>query len=118
MIRALEYLHNTGHVVLLDRSTVCTNPSVIPKISAKFISSQELRSRQAVTLVSDKHINCMLDIHDAHDEQLAKEKDLILKMEMCYEILSTRDTSKLYLFPSLAAFKRMCELLGNKPTIR
>jgi hypothetical protein len=42
---ALRYFHSTGNVILLDEDTVCINPTIIPKIAAKFISSEEVRTQ-------------------------------------------------------------------------
>jgi hypothetical protein len=42
---AFRYFHSTGHVVLLDDDTVCINPTIIPKIAAKFISPDDVRFR-------------------------------------------------------------------------
>jgi hypothetical protein len=61
---ALKYLHSTGHVVLLDNHTVCIDPTIVPKIVAKFISPTELRRQLLktgdVTILEDADIGCLL----------------------------------------------------------
>lgn len=70
---ALRHLHHTGHVVMLDEDTVCTNPTIVPKIVAKFISPEDVRKQiltsQQVSLLDNHQIDCLLDIHDASDYQ-------------------------------------------------
>jgi hypothetical protein len=70
---ALRYFHSTGHVVLLDDDTVCIDPTIIPKIAAKFISPVEVRNKlltKEVTILDENEIyRCLLDIHDDSNEQ-------------------------------------------------
>lgn len=40
---ALQYCHAIGRIVVLKNGLVCINPELIPKISAKFISPEEVR---------------------------------------------------------------------------
>lgn len=70
-LRALQYLHAIGRVVLLKDNLVCTNPSQIPKIAAKFIAPAEvqmqfLHQQAEVQMLSQEHIGCLLKIlpHD------------------------------------------------------
>lgn len=65
---ALKYLHAIGHIVLLKNWMVCTNPSLIPQIAAKFVSPEEvqislLKEEDAdVQILDKKEIGCMLQI--------------------------------------------------------
>lgn len=71
-LRAMRYFHAIGHVVLLDKNTVCINPTVIPKVAAKFISPEEVRRRLFkkgdVALLNDRDIRCILRIEDKDNE--------------------------------------------------
>lgn len=42
---ALKYLHDVGEIVRFTDGRICTRPSVIPKIMAKFISPEEVRNQ-------------------------------------------------------------------------
>jgi hypothetical protein len=71
---ALRYFHSTGHVVLLDDDTVCIDPSIIPKIAAKFISPEDVRTqllinKEVTPLLNENQISCLLEIHDASNER-------------------------------------------------
>jgi hypothetical protein len=43
--RVLRYLHAIGHIVMLDSDIVCTNPTIVPKVAAKFISPSKVRAK-------------------------------------------------------------------------
>lgn len=52
---ALQYLHTIGRIVFLQNGLVCAEPTVIPKLLAKFISPSEVRDR-----IFSKHGNLIL----------------------------------------------------------
>jgi hypothetical protein len=62
-ILALRYFHSTGHIILLDDDTVCSNPAIIPKIASKFISPEEVRAQlltnEEITLLTENEISCL-----------------------------------------------------------
>jgi len=72
--RVLSYFHATGHIVLLDKDTVCTDPQIVPKIAAKFISPAKIQGKLFksgdVTLLSEKDIKCILVINDKQNKRL------------------------------------------------
>lgn len=72
MERILRFLHAIGHVVLVDKRTVCTNPAVIPKIVANFISPEEVRIKlykKRDIVILDDNIKCLLDIDATSDDR-------------------------------------------------
>jgi hypothetical protein len=71
--RVLSYFHATGHIVLLDKDTVCTDPQIVPKIAAKFISPAKVQGKLFkggdVTLLSERDIKCILVINDKQNKR-------------------------------------------------
>jgi hypothetical protein len=72
MKRALQYFHAIGRVVMLDDNTVCTDPTIVPKIAAEFISPPEVRdkllfSKGKVEILTEGNIKCLLNIKDEND---------------------------------------------------
>ncbi len=69
---ALHYLYSIGHIVFLEKSgLVCTKPTMIPKLLAKFISPEEVQANLLsenpnVQILSEEQIGCILQIK--HDE--------------------------------------------------
>jgi hypothetical protein len=66
--KILSYFHATGHIILLDKDTVCTYPQIVPKIAAKFISPAKVQKKLfksgEVILLSERDIKCILVIND------------------------------------------------------
>lgn len=62
---AIQYLHAIGRLVLLPNGFVCTNPMLIPRIAAKFVSPREVQLDQLqkeAYLLTDERIRCILGI--------------------------------------------------------
>ncbi len=63
---ALQYLHTIGRVVFLQNGLVCAEPTVIPKLLAKFICPLEVRkrilSKHDVQILTHKEIGAVLQI--------------------------------------------------------
>ncbi len=71
-IRALHYLHSIGRIVFLQNGLVCTVPTMIPKLLAKFISpaevqSQLLSSDPDVQILTEQQIGFVLHINHSND---------------------------------------------------
>ena len=73
---AMKYFHATGHVVLLDKDTICIDPTVVPKVAANFISPESVRKRLIkkgdVTLLNEGDIQCILQIADQENTMYEK----------------------------------------------
>lgn len=71
MKRILRYLHAIGHIVVVDDDTVCTNPTIIPKIVANFISPEEVRVKlfkeRNIEILDEDNIKCLLNIDESSD---------------------------------------------------
>lgn len=70
---ALKYFHAIGRIVVLkDYGLVCTDPTLIPKIAAKFISPEEVRRqllKKGVIQILDKdEVGNLLDIDSSDDK--------------------------------------------------
>ncbi len=64
---ALRYFHAIGQIVLLQNELVCTEPTIIPKLLAKFISPVEVQNRllsknSKVQILSQQQIGFVLQI--------------------------------------------------------
>jgi hypothetical protein len=129
MKRALQYFHAIGRVVVLDDNTVCTDPTIIPKIAAEFISPTEVRnklllSKGKVEILSEGDIKCLLKIIDDNDPRfifwfyifmmccfdsyfcfiyrLNNALLLMQRMGTCYKLPEQKSDKFFFLFPSLA----------------
>lgn len=70
---ALHYLHSIGHIVFLEKSgLVCTNPTMIPKLLAKFISPEEV---QANLLSENSNVQILSEEQIGHILQIQQDKD-------------------------------------------
>lgn len=62
----LQYMHAIGSVVVVDDNTVCTDPTIIPKIVANFISPEEVRIKlfkeRNIAILDEGNIKCLLNI--------------------------------------------------------
>lgn len=72
---ALRYFHAIGQVVFLQNGKVCTNPAVIPKLLAKFISPAEVEMKllshySEVQILSEQQIGFILQINGSNDTRL------------------------------------------------
>lgn len=120
---ALQYLHAIGRVVLLKNGMVCTNPTMVPQIAAKFISPEEVqlsllqKETAKVQILDKQQVGCLLNIDTANNSRfisvllvsfyysisrLLQELELMCHLEVCYELRSNNIEPLLYLFPSLA----------------
>lgn len=71
----LHYLHSVGRIVFMKNGLVLTNPTLAPKIAAKFVSPEEvrinlLRKRSiSVQVLKKEEIGCLLDISKGANEK-------------------------------------------------
>jgi hypothetical protein len=70
MMRALRHLHAIGRIVLFGDQGICTNPSSISQLMAKFISPMEVRDSllcqsddEQVNLLTKTSIACILGLN-------------------------------------------------------
>jgi hypothetical protein len=67
--RALDHLHAIGEIVLFREGRICTNPSSISHLMAKFISPEQVRNdllwdyENQVVLLSKTDINSVLGVN-------------------------------------------------------
>lgn len=67
--RAMRHLHDVGEIVMFTGGRVCTRPSAISRIMAKFISPEEVRNsllvdeENEVTLLTKTDIDTILGVH-------------------------------------------------------
>ncbi len=117
--RALNYLHAIGHIIKLDDKTVCLDVATVPKVAAKFISPESIRTqhflKEDITLLKLGYIGDVLQLRGEQYVHLTNliatyilfslksEIALMLKMETCYELPSQSSDEIYYLFPSLAS---------------
>src|SRR3978361_242040 len=66
----IHYLHAIGRIVLIEKSgLIFTNPTLAPKIAAKFVSPEEVRFRllkgedENVQLLTEEDIGCLININ-------------------------------------------------------
>ena len=68
----VHYLQSIGRVVWLPNGTVFTDPTIAPKIAAKFVSPKEVRMKllkeetKEVQILDEFEIGCLLEI-DTHN---------------------------------------------------
>jgi hypothetical protein len=70
LMRALRHLHAIGRIVLFGDKRICTNPSAISQLMAKFISPMEVRDLllcqsddEQVNLLTKTDIACILGVN-------------------------------------------------------
>lgn len=69
LMRALHHLHSIGQIVLFGDQLVCTDPSSISRIMAKFISPAKVRysllkrDHENVSLLTETNIVCILGLN-------------------------------------------------------
>ncbi len=71
---ALHYLHAIGYIVFLKNGLVCTSPTLIPKLLAKFISPSEVQKKllsrnPEVQILNQQQIGCILQISNNQDSR-------------------------------------------------
>lgn len=73
MQRILRYLHAIRRIVEVDEHTVCTDPTIIPKIVANLISPEEVRTKlfqeRNIEILDEDNVKCLLHIADATDDK-------------------------------------------------
>lgn len=73
---ALQYLHAIGRIVLLKNGLVCTNPTVVPQVAAKFISPEEVqlellkKETDNVQILDKQEVGCLLQIDTSDNTRL------------------------------------------------
>lgn len=69
--QALQHLHAIGEIVMFGKDKVCTNPEVISKLMAKFISPAEVRTKllwedhKCVSLLKKHDMQMILQVKDS-----------------------------------------------------
>lgn len=130
MRRTLRYFHAIGHIVMINSDFVCTEPTIIPKIVANFISPDEVRIKlflkRNIEILDEDNVKCLLNVTNSSDERyfyvflsplvfhslyllislnfiysVTQELSLLVTMEACYRLPEKSDKIY-YLFPSLA----------------
>lgn len=67
-LSALHYLHAIGRIVFLRTGMVCTSPSLVPQIAAKFVSPEDVqlsllrKDIEEVQILSKRDIGCLLQL--------------------------------------------------------
>ncbi len=82
---ALYYLHAIGHIVFLQNGLVCTKPTMIPKLLAKFISPSEVQNNLLsenpnVQILSGEQIGFILKIKEENTTQYVKSTTFNFKI--------------------------------------
>ena len=110
----MKFLHDIGQVVVF-KDRICLDPSLIPKVMAKFISPQEVREallsdeNSPVEILNVKDIGMMLRgvsrdtpnfANDARN--IKQELEVMTHFGVCFK-MGGEDES--YLFPSLGTPK-------------
>ncbi len=70
--RIVRYLHAIGRIALLKDDFVCADPTVIPKIAAKFISPDQVRLYLLnfdVPVLTIAEIGCLMDIDTTNNNR-------------------------------------------------
>lgn len=107
----LRYFEGIGRIVWLPTGFVFTDPTVAPKIAAKFISPLEVRlsllkqEDENVQILNEMEVGSLLNIRTENNEKLKRELELMLHLSICYELRTAGLKSVHYLFPSLSAKK-------------
>jgi len=112
--RAVQFLHDIGQVVVF-KDRICLDPSLIPKVMAKFISPQEVRETllgeegSPVEVLNVKDIGMLLRGVSQDSPQFAsnarnikEELEMMIHFGVCFKMGGEDD---LYLFPSLGEAK-------------
>lgn len=104
----LQYFTAIGKIIWLPSGIVITDPTVAPKIAAKFVSPTEVRlmllkrEDEKVQILEMSEVGCLLDIDTANNERLTRELELMVHLNICYELRTAGDDTLQYLFPSLS----------------
>ncbi len=69
---ALRYLHAIGHIVFLQNGMVCTVPTMIPKLLAKFISPTDIQNHllsdsSDVQILTEQQIGFVLQVNPSNN---------------------------------------------------
>ncbi len=68
----VKYLHAIGRIVLLKDDYVCADPTVVPKIAAKFVSPDQVRLHLLnfdVPVLTIAEIGCLMDIDTTNNNK-------------------------------------------------
>lgn len=71
----LRYFHQIGHIVCLKGNLVCTDPQLVPKIAAKFVSPEDVqaslltRDFKNIQILSREDVGLVLNINIANVER-------------------------------------------------
>lgn len=105
----LRYFESIGRIVWLPTGWVFTDPTIAPKIIAKFISPREVRlmllkqETDNVQILDMSEVGCLLDIDTSNNDRLHRELELMVHLQICFELRVAGKDSPYYLFPSLSS---------------
>lgn len=105
----LRYFDSIGRVVWLRTGWVFTDPTIAPKIVAKFVSPRDVRlmllkrETESVQILDMTEIGCLLDIDASNNSRLQQELELMVHLQICFRLRVAGADSQLYLFPSLSS---------------
>lgn len=103
----LRYLHAVGDIVLLPGGLICTDPTEISRMMAKFVSPESVQQTlphiaqgKAVILTSEQAGKIML--MQENDPNLLEELRIMSHFGICYQLPTVGKNSPSFLFPSLS----------------
>lgn len=119
---ALHHLHSIGRILFLQNGIVCTTPTLIPKMLAKFISPAEVQNQLCVNysvhILTQEQIGVVLQI-DSNETRyftllcfylnnfslfrLKNEIEILLELQICFKIEWESGRIPYYIFPSLGS---------------
>ena len=105
LMPALRYLHSVGDIVLMQ-DEVCTDPSYVARLLAKFICPESIRqslliSSGKVDVLTQDQVGTMLSM-TKDDPQLLRDFQMLNNLGICYQLPTAHVGKPIYLFPSLA----------------
>ncbi len=85
---ALRYLHAIGHIVYLRNELICTIPSMIPKLLAKFISPIEVQNlllcNSNVQILNEEQIGFILQVNSTNDTRYSSTTFFVFYFLQCH----------------------------------
>lgn len=114
----IQYLHSIGEIVYLTGGIICTDPQVVPKLAANFVSPEHVQLmllRDNIQVLTPEDVGYLLNIDNSDDRygfcflignysHLIRFKDgikLMIEFGICYSLKSTMNEKPKYIFPSL-----------------
>ena len=125
----LQYIQFIGRIVWLPNGTVFTDPTIVSKIAAKFISPKEVRlallkkETEVVQILDESEIGSLLNINLQNNRyfvvitiatlitfniilfffnRLSNELDLLVHLKICFKLHIVESNLVFFLFPSLS----------------